>query len=1054
MKMFCKVALLLLITGFVSRSVPAFAQQTGISGVVADVQGGVIPGAKVTVKQTGGSTFDATTNAQGDYVVPNLTAAEYTVTVTAPGFATVEKKLLLLVGQLAQIDVKLPIASTSTSVLVEASDQLAIDTTSSVVAGNVTPKEVQDVPINGRNYIQLSTLIPGIKANAFGNSPVSGPGGSSQGDAETGKFQITLDGLEASQDSVGSSFGQPKFSQDAISQFQIITNRFDATSGRSAGIYVNVQSKTGTDQMHGGAFLYERNSAFFASDPVLKLAAAQDHNVTTTRPQYADEQYGGTLGGSIRKNRLWYFGSYEGEHSPSTTNISPTITQGLASSIYSHPSVLLNNEYLGRLDYQRNDKNHFFLRGDGFTSSTSFIAPTSAGADPSQAYYSTVSSYGYVFDWNKNISDHLINDVHAGLHYFQFQNLPFFSTTGSIVVTLPAVTVGEPYNEPEIFNQYTQQYRDDLFWLKGKHSVKMGGEFLYTHHGGQFPQYLRGGLTSCSAASGAIPNYAAMFPNGTLNPSTWNYAAINSYCSVSEAFTQAFGQYDITINRNIIGVWAQDDWKILPRLTLNLGLRYDNDLGAYNTGYVPTPGLLTPNTNPNANFGPRLGFSYDPGGDGKTSIRGGAGLYYADQVANAVIDEELYSSTARALQATVSGTNLSLPTPFAGQNPSANPTNYVNSPQPILRGAKTPYSLEASFGVARELPFKTTLSADFVHTRVYDDFVALSGNLLQNPANPEQNLNPGTAMSAATYATRICGNGGITLDTLNTATLSTDAPSNGLATGQSAKQVCNQIFGAAVRNFSTQPGAGVIADALQVGLKHATTNGFTGAVAYTWGRVKNSTNGAFGYSNKPFIPGLQQEWADGTDDQRHTLTVNGEYQWKYGLSLSGLYHFGSGLAFATLSGATVNGYSPTGDGRTFTAQPIAGPAVGACPTGSVCSWAPLSKVHLDAGYGYYIIARDSFRGSDYNRVDSRLQEDVKIKERYHAIFAVEVFNIFNHTNFGNFAATASNANTITAAGATFGLPSQTAYGHPSSVNSGTAVEYFARNMQFIGRFQF
>ena len=309
-------------------------------------------------------------------------------------------------------------------------------------------------------------------------------------------------------------------------------------------------------------------------------------------------------------------------------------------------------------------------------------------------------------------------------------------------------------------------------------------------------------------------------------------------------------------------------------------------------------------------------------------------------------------------------------------------------------------------------------------------------------------------MSAATYATRICGNGGITLDTLNTATLSTDAPSNGLATGQSAKQVCNQIFGAAVRNFSTQPGAGVIADALQVGLKHATTNGFTGAVAYTWGRVKNSTNGAFGYSNKPFIPGLQQEWADGTDDQRHTLTVNGEYQWKYGLSLSGLYHFGSGLAFATLSGATVNGYSPTGDGRTFTAQPIAGPAVGACPTGSVCSWAPLSKVHLDAGYGYYIIARDSFRGSDYNRVDSRLQEDVKIKERYHAIFAVEVFNIFNHTNFGNFAATASNANTITAAGATFGLPSQTAYGHPSSVNSGTAVEYFARNMQFIGRFQF
>jgi len=305
-------------------------------------------------------------------------------------------------------------------------------------------------------------------------------------------------------------------------------------------------------------------------------------------------------------------------------------------------------------------------------------------------------------------------------------------------------------------------------------------------------------------------------------------------------------------------------------------------------------------------------------------------------------------------------------------------------------------------------------------------------------------------MSAATYATRICGNGGITLDTLNPLALATAAPSNGLTTGQPAKQVCNQIFGATVRNFSTQPGAGVIADALQVGLKQATIHGFTSSIAYTWGRVKNSTNGAFGYPNKPFIPGLQQEWANGTDDQRHTLTATGMYQWKYGLSLSTLYHFGSGLAFTTASGATVNGYG--GSTRTFAAQPIAGPATGACPAGSTCSWAPLSKIHLDTAYGYYVIERDGFRGSDYNRVDARLQEDIKIK-RYHAIFGAEVFNLFNHTNFGNFAATASQS-PLNLTGTYAGLPNLNAYGHPASVNSGTAVEYFARNMQFIGRFTF
>lgn len=987
------IALLLLLLP-VSR---LLAQQTGLTGTVLDTQGAVIPNAVVEVKREGAAAFHTKSNGEGIWIVPSLVAGDYIVTITADGFDTVKKKVSMLVGQTPQVDVSLPLAGSQQQIVVNA-DTVAVDTTASAVGGNVTPSEVQDTPINGRNYMALSTLVPGVHINAI-TSDV--PVGSA---SESGKFQITLDGLQISQDTAGAAFGQPRISQDAIAQFQIITNRFDATLGRSGGVYVNSQTKSGTNSFHGGAFGYFRNDALNAADPVT-------HAVLP----FKDSQYGGTLGGPIRKDKFWFFGSYEGEYRPATAT---SIAFGSGST--SHADNLKVNEYLGRGDYQFNEKNHLLLRGDGFTYKDDFLGVTGV-ADPSRAYIGTRTSYGYVADWNSNLTPHLVNDLRAGFHHFGWQNQPYVQ---SIEIIFPNTTVGGAYNYPQVFAQDTQQYRDDLFWLKGKHSVKAGAEFLYTAHGGFFQQNVRGRVTPCGA-SPTTAQFAAMFPNGTSDPASWNYTQINAVCNSGTGltFTQGFGNFTVNVPRSIFGFWFQDDWKLSSRLTVNLGFRYDNDLGAFTGGPKLSNGLLVPGGNDNNNFAPRIGFALDPTGHGKTSIRGGIGLYYADISANQIIDQQIFNGVS-TIQASVSGSTaganpVNLANPFNGGNPAANPAAYTQAVQPLSKDAKVPYSMQASFGAQHEFPGHFMVSADLVHTRVYRDWTRFQGNLLVDPTNPQRNLSSSANITSST--TRVCGNGSVALDTPTTVTY---------------KAVCNQSF-TQVQQFFTPNGAGSIYDGLHLAVKRTGAK-FNAGLAYTASRTKNSTEGPFYYPNKPFINGLGSEWGNGTDDQRHSLTVNGEYKFKYGLSLSSLYRFGSGMAFATSTGTSApNGGTPTAN-RTVGAGLVPTAAGSTCTGTTVfCTYAPTSHYYFDSAYGYYILNRNSFRGTPFHRMDVRLQEAIPIHEKYKAILGVEVFNILNHANYASFTTVANNAN----------------YGRPASAQ-GTALEYAARQIQFLARFSF
>ncbi len=932
-----------------------FAQQTGIGGHVTDPSSANIATAKVTATGDDGSSFSTVTNAQGLYQFPSLRAQKYVLRFESSGFAPAERTLALLVGQVAGVDISLQLASTSSAVAVEAA-AVAVDTTTSTIAGDVSPTEVSKLPLNGRNYMQLAMLVPGITSNDVTNSPL--------GTTDSGKLQINVDGQQVTQNSAGDTFGEPQYSQDAIDQFQIITNRFDATLGRSSRVQVNVQTKSGTNQFHGTLYGYFRSSTFNADDSVA-------HRLLP----FSDQQFGGTIGGPILKDKLFFFFAYEGERQPNTIFNTPTGFGGLS---YTFNNELRTNSYLLHSDWQINGTNRLSVRATGYTWDVPFNNVTGSSS-PTRATDSTRTSYAVLGDWTWTISPTLVNEVKAGLNHFDWQNTPLIE---SQEYRLPTITVGSPYNYPQELGQDTQQYRDDLFWLKGGHSIKAGMDYLHTPYTGNFGQNVRGTVLAFSTAASLNVNslnLASIFPVWN-DVSTWNIAALSPYAT---SFTQGFGNYNYSIATNAIGFWLQDDWKISRRLTLNLGLRYDNDLGIFNPGLYLKSGIQTPHYNDNLLFQPRVGFAWDVTGSRKTVIRGGAGLFYADIQANQTIDSAIFNgetTISPALQATP-GNPINLLAPFGtttGEDflSGAVPVN-AQTIQPLGPHVQTPYSFQVSGGVERQFGANWTVSADYVHWRIYHDWERTDANLIYNPVT-------GYAVNPTTPGGRP-----------------------------------NPNF-VGILNFTTPAAAGSINDGLQVQVQHRFSQSFSASAAWTLARLKDSTTSPFYYPNNQYD--LAAEWAISPDNQTNTLTLAGAYQFKWGISLSGSFHYGSGQNFQVTSNQNPFGVSGV-TSRLFTAS---SPYYGS----------PSNITTMTLGTTTYdLVKRDSLVGNPIERIDLRLSKTFTLKERIRFIPMVEAFNLFNHSNFGGYQTVVNVAS--------YGAPTQN-----------TDLAYAARMLQFAGRIEF
>src|SRR2546426_1390706 len=290
----------MVIGAILALPVTGYAQEAVVIGTVTDSTGGVLPGVTVTaLHEASGNTFEAVTDARGAYRIP-VRIGIYQLTVQLAGFATVTRSgLELLVGQQAVVNLQIVPSGVQETVTVTGQAPL-IDTTTSTRSGTVDPRQMQELPVNGRNWMDLALLAPGSKRNE-GGIP----------DNRQGYSQLNVDGQAMTALFGGTGDDQPKYSRDAIAEFELITNRFDAAQGRSAGLQVNAITKSGTNTPSGSFGGYFRDHRFNAADFI-------QHRVLP----YSNQQMSGTFGGPIRKNKIHFFGNYEYEREPQTVTYS------------------------------------------------------------------------------------------------------------------------------------------------------------------------------------------------------------------------------------------------------------------------------------------------------------------------------------------------------------------------------------------------------------------------------------------------------------------------------------------------------------------------------------------------------------------------------------------------------------------------------------------------------------------------------------------------------------------------------------------------------------
>jgi hypothetical protein len=926
--------------------------------VIRDESNAIVPGAAVTATNTAtGLDRTSWSGPDGRYSLPALPPGVYTVKCSLAGFGTqVAANVVLVLGQAAELSFTLRVAARSEDVTVLAESE-AVEMQRTAVSTVVPQRLIDALPTNGRNFLAFSVLTPAVNADRTPQQGASATSGLTFAGQRGRSNNITVDGVDNNDIITGGV--RATFSQEAVQEFQVLANSYSAEFGKASGGLVNIVTRSGGNRVSGNAFAFFRDEALNASEH-FELFDPAGNALDQGKAPYSRRQFGGTLGGPIRRDRSFYFLSFEQLRSRPNNfvNIDDTTPVVVFGQDYGTAVEILDragfpvetghvpyrvdsDQVLAKVDVRAGQRHQLALRFNWADLLDENAEPWGGQIARSRGASLDSSDYMGAALLTSIFSARTVNELRFQLAYRDQKVYALDPacdgacdqiTEGGPTIEVGGIGAGRQRLTPNPRTNTRVQILDTLTRDAGRHLLKAGFDFSRVDYGRMMIPVHFGGRYVFSALP-AIPALGLPAPVDALQALA---------LGVPAAYIQSYGDPSGKGGERDISLFFQDDWRVRNDLTLKLGVRYQNQFESdvtFETPDLPPYGWPSDNNN----FAPRVGFSWNPGDSRRTSVRAFYGVFYDLHISTIWGTAKVLNGRADGLRTRA----VMLPTPYPvmawrtpGHKVPEPETPYPSFTTIVSPGLRTPLTHQASAGIERTLGSSLTVTADLVYARGSGLVSNLDYNPVINPATGARPLDGAAGPGSSTTVWQYTSWG--------------ETWYRGLVLSARRRFDGRSEFQASY----------TLSDAEDTAVDYAFQQ------PQDLGRGRNPADPA----GLPlgFNPDLER--GPSLQDQRHRFLFTGVYAMPWDITLSGIAVLGSGRPFNILAGVDLNGNKDGGG------SPADRPR----------------RVLTDPSTS---VGRNTGRLPAQYTVDLRIAKRVGLGNRAKLDLMIDLFNVFNRTNY-------------------------------------------------------